>query len=304
MLPQPPVRCAVIPAAGMGTRMLPATKAVPKELLPVLDRPAVDYAVAEAAAAGVREVVIVIAPAKVSLAAHFTRRPELERELAARGRRDVLAQLQAIGSGCRVRFVEQPTPRGLGDAIARARGLVGAGPFAVLLPDVLIDAEPGGLSQLVEGFAGDPLLAVHKVGRQDVRRYGIIAPDRRRPGYLADLVEKPAPEAAPSQLAVTGRYILTPDIFGALLGTAPGAGGEVQLTDALRRLLASGHAVRWQELEGGIHDLGHLEGWLKANLAMAARRGLLQEAQPPRALGSWRVRVVPRRHPVRGGSSR
>jgi UTP--glucose-1-phosphate uridylyltransferase len=273
------IRTAVIPAAGLGTRMLPATKVVPKELLPVLDRPAIDYAVAEAAAAGIRDVVIVTAPSKMSLAAYFARRPDLERMLAARGQRELVSGLQQIGCGCRVRFVEQPAPRGLGDAIARARGLVGVQPFAVLLPDVLIDAAPGALSQLVAAFDGDPLLLVHEVERAEVRRYGIVAPDPRRPGRLSDLVEKPAPEAAPSRLAVTGRYILTAEVFDALAATPPGAGGEIQLTDALRRLLQAGRPLRWRRVRGQVHDLGSLAGWLAANLALASRRGLLSAGE-------------------------
>ncbi len=258
--------------------MLPATKVVPKELLPVLDRPAIDYTVAEAAAAGIRDIVVVIAPNKLALPAYFTRRPDLERALDLRGKRELVKQLAAIGCGCRVRFVEQVTPRGLGDAIARARGLVGAGPFAVLLPDVLIDAVPGGLGQLTAAFDGKPLVMVHEVDRDEVRRYGIAAPDPRRPGCLLDLVEKPRPEDAPSRLAVTGRYILTPEVFDSLAATPPGAGGEVQLTDALRRLLQAGRPVGWRRVRGQVHDLGHVAGWLAANLAMAGRRGLLPAA--------------------------
>ncbi len=274
-MPDFAIRTAVIPAAGFGTRMLPATKVVPKELLPVLDRPAIDYAVAEAAAIGIRDIVIVIAPSKMALPAYFARRPELERALHASGKRELLAELAAIGAGCRVRFVEQVTPRGLGDAVARTRGLVGTGPFAVLLPDVLIDAIPGGLSQLTDAFDGAPLVMVHEVDGAEVGRYGIAAPDPRRAGMLADLVEKPTPEAAPSRLAVTGRYILTSEVFDALGATPPGAGGEIQLTDALRRMLAAGHPVGWRRVRGQVHDLGNVEGWLAANLALAGRRGLL-----------------------------
>lgn len=270
-----PVRKAVIPAAGLGTRMLPATKAIPKEMLPVLDRPAIHYAMVEAAAAGIEDVAIITRPGKDALRAYFERETDLESLLAERGRTDLARQLARTDAGCRVVFVEQEAPRGLGDAVACARAYVGDEPFAVLLPDVLIERRGGTgcLAELAAAWHGDPLIAVHEVAAADVRRYGIVAPAPGAGRRVADLVEKPEPAAAPSRLAVTGRYLLTPDVFAALAETAPGRGGEIQLTDALRLLLV-GRALRWARFTGIPHDLGCLEGWLGANLALARQRGL------------------------------
>jgi UTP--glucose-1-phosphate uridylyltransferase len=270
-----PIRKAVIPAAGLGTRLLPWTKTVPKELLPILDRPAIHYVVEEAVEAGVEEVILVSAPGKDAVAAYFDPAPELERTLRRRGRTAEADELRRLSTLCEIHVVRQHEPLGLGHAVARARRLVGEEPFAVLLPDVLVDAQPGALAQLVRQWQGDPLLAVHPVDPEEVGRYGVIRPDPDHDGRILDLVEKPAPGCAPSHLALTGRYLLDADVFDALAETEPGAGGEIQLTDAIRLLLAAGRTVRWATFDGVPYDLGHVAGFLAANAALAARRGLV-----------------------------
>jgi UTP--glucose-1-phosphate uridylyltransferase len=264
---------AIVPAAGLGTRFLPVTKAVPKEMLPVLDAPAIHYVVEEAVAAGVEELTIVTSPGKPAIEEYFRHNPDLERRLERLGRPDLARRVRRIGALCDLRFVVQAEPRGLGDAILRAGRGMADKPCAVLLPDVLIDAEPPCLAQLAGAFSGETLLAVHEVDAEDVRRYGVIDPDPAVPGRVAGLVEKPEPRLAPSRLAITGRYILHPDVFAALAETPPGAGGEVQLTDALHRSLGR-RPVRWLRIEGVPYDLGQVRGFLQANLAMARRRGV------------------------------
>lgn len=271
------VRKAIVPAAGLGTRFLPFTKAVPKELLPILDTPAIHYIVEEAVAAGVEELVIVTAPGKRAIEAYFSRDRELERHLEERGQHELARRLRRLEGACELRFVYQNEPRGLGDAILRARAFAGDKPCAVLLPDVLIGDRPLCLSRMAAAFAGgdggDTLLAVHEVAPEEVNRYGIVAPDAAQAGRVAGLVEKPAPGAAPSRLAITGRYILNPDVFAALEETPTGANGEVQLTDALRQTLDH-RPMRWMRVTETPYDLGQVSGFLDANLAFARRRGV------------------------------
>lgn len=267
---------AVVPAAGLGTRMLPATKSQPKEMLPIVDRPAIQWVVEEALAAGCEEVVVVTGPSKRALADHFGPAPALRAQLEATKNADALAKLDAVEAlGRRVRFVEQPVPRGLGDAVLRARTAVGDAPFAVLLgDDVLVDRVPA-TRQLVEAHAsrGGSVILVQEVPAERVRRYGVVDP---APGpeetcwRLRGIVEKPDPSRAPSRWAAVGRYVLDPAVFDALAAGLPDAKGEVQLTDALAATLARAplHALAF----GGVrYDAGSFDGWLAANVALARR---------------------------------
>lgn len=272
------VKTAVIPAAGFGTRMLPATKAFPKELLPVVDRPVIDYVVEEALAAGIEHVVFVVSRGKEAIEVHFDHQVELEAQLEAGGagkaafleavRRPILNQGRAS-------FVRQGRALGLGHAVWCARHIVGDAPFAVLLPDVICTGAPGATARLVETYAetGGCVITVNAVPEDEVHRYGVIAPGGRSGSAIEvmGLVEKPRREVAPSTLSVTGRYVLTPDIFAELERGERGAGGEIQLTDAMARLIGRRpfHAV---EIEAPIYDCGDKIGWLGANLALAKAR--------------------------------
>lgn len=274
-----PIRKAVFPVAGLGTRFLPATKAVPKELLPVVDRPVIDYAVAEAAEAGVTRMIFVTSRRDTALEAHFRRLEGLEERLRAQGKTAELERLTAVfPEGVQFEFVYQPEPLGLGHAILCAREKVGDEPFAVLLPDDLVQAEPGCLSQMIRRYVetGGNLLAVESVPRERTGRYGIleIGADENCSGGLAEargLVEKPAPEDAPSKLAIIGRYILQPEIFAALEIAGKGAGGEIQLTDAIAALIGR-QAVHGFRFAGRRFDCGDRQGWLMANVAFALIR--------------------------------
>ena len=271
----PAVHDVLVPAAGLGTRMLPATRAVPKELLPLVDRPIIQYGVEEAARAGIRRVVLVTSPGNTLSAAHFAPAPELEAELAARGKPELLAVVRELAALADVTTVHQPAPRGLGHAVLCGRDAVGDAPFAVMLPDDVIDADPPALRQMLDVFAdtGDPVLLVERVPHSAVSRYGIIAAEPVRDGVfrVTDLVEKPAAGDAPSDLAIIGRYLLTPDVFPALEATEAGAGGEIQLTDALRRLLDR-RPIYACRLAGTRLDAGNRLGYLKATIHFALQR--------------------------------
>ena len=274
-----PIRKAVFPVAGLGTRFLPATGAVPKEMLPIVDRPAIDYAVTEAAAAGIERMIFVTAQGSTALKDRFDRHGELEQALQAAGKTAALERLGSVlPPGVRWSTVRQPAALGLGHAVLCARDLVGDEPFAVLLPDDLIVADPPCLAAMAARHAetGGNLLAVENVPRERTGRYGIVDPGPGGEGRdgLAEvrgLVEKPAPAAAPSTLAVVGRYILQPEIFAALDGVAPGAGGELQLTDAIAALIGC-QPVHGCRVEGVRFDCGEPQGWLAANIALALRR--------------------------------
>lgn len=261
---------AVIPAAGLGTRFLPATKAQPKEMLPVLDKPVIQFVVEEAAASGIQELLIVTGRGKRAIEDHFDFILELEEILARRGRLDLVDELRQIGTLCRIYYVRQKEPLGLGDAVRHARGFVGEEPFALLLGDEFYTGPVPCLRQLIEA-AGDwrgCVVAVAPVAEDEVERYGVVRPagEPGGPGTIwpvADLVEKPRRADAPSCLAVIGRYVLTPEVFAALEDVGPGAGGEVQLTDALRILAARGLVVAFQP-EATRHDVGDRLGYLKA----------------------------------------
>ena len=272
------VRTILVPAAGLGTRMLPATKAIPKELLTLVDRPIIQYGVEEAVQAGIRRVVLVTNPGNTLTASHFSPAPDLEAELLARGKPELLAAVRALSGLADVSTVHQPEPLGLGHAVLCGRDAVGDAPFAVLLPDDIIDAEPPALRQMLDVFAGcdGPVLLVERVPRDAVDRYGIIAAEPVGDGVfrVTDLVEKPAVADAPSDLAIIGRYVLTPDIFDTLESTARGAGGEIQLTDGLRQLLRI-RPIHACALNGTRLDAGNRGGFLKATVHFAAKQPAL-----------------------------
>lgn len=268
------VRKAVLPAAGFGTRFLPATKAIPKEMLPLVDRPIIQYAVEEAVASGIEQIIIVIATGRSAIEDHFDSSPSLERWLEERGDIEMLRTVRRIGEFGTVAFVHQREQLGLGHAVLMAKDLVGDEPFAVLLSDDVMlnhSGEPV-MRQLIDAHAAHrgSVIAVQRVTRADVTRYGIVDPlhVEGRLVEIRDLVEKPSIDEAPSDLAVLGRYVLTPKIFDILEQTNRGAGGEIQLTDAIRALVAEQPVFGYQ-FDGVRHDAGTRRGWLTANLAMA-----------------------------------
>jgi len=266
------VDTVVFPVAGLGTRILPATKTLPKELLPLVDRPVIQCGVEEAVQSGIGRVVLVTSPDNTMTAAHFEANPRLETLLAARGKTEALEAVRAVTTMAEVVTVHQTEPLGLGHAVLMARNAVGKAPFAVALPDDVIDANPPALRQMRDVFdeLDGPVVLVERVPREAVDRYGVIDPIPIRDGVfqVRDLVEKPDPESAPSNLAIIGRYILTPDVFDALEQTGTGAGGEIQLTDGLRHLLER-RPLYACELSGVRHDVGTKLGYLKASLYFA-----------------------------------
>jgi UTP--glucose-1-phosphate uridylyltransferase len=271
---------AVLPVAGLGTRFLPATKAQPKEMLPLVDKPLVQYAVEEVAQSGIPMVVFVTGRGKQAIENHFDVAAELEQELAGRGKEDKLQEVRSIADMVHFAYVRQKVARGLGDAILTARDLVKNEPFAVLLSDDVIVNETPCLKQMLkvfEHFDGS-VIAIQKVPRSAVSSYGIIRAhsvnDSKWNGRLyrvEDMVEKPSAKEAPSNLAVIGRYILTPTIFEELSSTTEGAGGEIQLTDGLKRLLAREPVYAYQ-FEGRRYDAGDKLGFLKGTVEMALQR--------------------------------
>jgi UTP--glucose-1-phosphate uridylyltransferase len=267
------IKKAVLPVAGMGTRFLPVTKAVPKEMLPILDRPCVEYVVAEAVAAGITELIFVTARGKTALVEYFDRNPALEASLEAAGKSAMLAEIRRVTQLATVVTVRQHEQRGLGHAVRTARAAVGSTPFAVLLPDDIVDHESLGAAPAIGQLAavhadvGGCVVALKEVPREHTRRYGICAGewvqgDRMR---VDRMVEKPAPEVAPSNFSIVGRYVLPPEIFDILDQTAPGAGGEIQLTDALAVLAGRGEA-HGHVFTGRHFDTGNPLGLLDATL--------------------------------------
>jgi UTP--glucose-1-phosphate uridylyltransferase len=274
------IRKAVFPAAGLGTRFLPATKAQPKEMLPLVDKPIIQYGVEEAVASGVDNIILVTGRGKNAIEDHFDVSVELETFLEARGKKQQLDEVRKISSLINVSYVRQGEPLGLGHAVLVTKALVGGEPFAVLLGDDVIDAQPPALRQLIDVYEelGGPVLAVERVPRDEVSSYGVIAYEPVREGVyrITDLVEKPRKEEAPSDLAIIGRYILTPDIFPALEATAADRTGEIQLTNGLRRLLQK-RPLYACEVAGVRHDTGNKLGFLKAVVYFALRRPDLAE---------------------------
>ncbi len=266
------LRHCVIPAAGLGTRFLPATKALPKELLPVLDRPVIQWGVEEAVAAGATEMVVVISNGKELIQQHFSVQRELEELLEQRGKLDELAAVRASDHLGSFTWVRQDEPLGLGHAVLCAAGAVGDRPFMCMLPDDLSYGPDPVLRQLVDAYQEHrtPVLALMRVPREQISRYGCaaVAESHGNVHRLSAVVEKPSVEEAPSDLAIMGRYVLTPDIFEALRTTQPGAGGEIQLTDGIASLLARG-VVHGVEFSGELLDVGTPAGWLATNARLA-----------------------------------
>jgi UTP--glucose-1-phosphate uridylyltransferase len=276
------VRKAVFPAAGLGTRFLPATKAQPKEMLRLVDKPIIQYGVEEARASGVDNMILVTGRGKNAIEDHFDVSVELETFLEARGQKSQADEIRKISNLLNVSYVRQGEPLGLGHAVLMTRTLVGDEPFAVILADDVIDADPPALRQMIDVFeeVGGPVLAIEEVPRENVSSYGIIDAEEVRPGVyrIRDLVEKPPQNEAPSNLAIIGRYILTPDIFPALEETAKEMDrtGEIQLTNGLRRLLKS-RPIYGCKIDGVRHDTGNKLGFLKAVVYFALRRPDLAE---------------------------
>ncbi|HVB37188.1 MAG TPA: UTP--glucose-1-phosphate uridylyltransferase GalU [Vicinamibacterales bacterium] len=273
-----PVRKAVFPAAGLGTRFLPATKAQPKEMLPLVDKPIIQYGVEEAVASGIDNIILVTGRGKNAIEDHFDVSIELETFLEARGKTDLLQQIREISNLIHFAYVRQGEPLGLGHAVLVTRALVGDEPFAVILGDDVIDANPPAIRQMIDVFnrVDGPVLAVERVPMDQISSYGVVAvePDTSfgdRVYKVRDLVEKPAQKDAPSDLAIIGRYILTPDIFPALEATASDRTGEIQLTNGLRRLLHE-RPIYACEIDGVRHDTGNKLGFLKAVVYFALRR--------------------------------
>ncbi len=269
------VRKAVIPAAGLGTRFLPATKAIPKEMLPIVDIPTIQYVIDEAIASGIEHVVLVTGRGKDAIVDHFDRSPELEHFLAEKGKDDLLAMVRDIADKVEVIAIRQKVPAGLGHAVLAARPAVGNEPFAVLLGDDIFDADPPCTRQLIDVFEsrGQGTIALLEVTPEETSSYGVIKGRALGNGLhqLEAMIEKPGPAAAPSRLAIMGRYVLPPEIFPMIERTKPGKGGEIQLTDALEQLRAT-HGMIGCEFKGRRYDAGDKFGYLVANLEFALKR--------------------------------
>jgi UTP--glucose-1-phosphate uridylyltransferase len=274
------VRKAVFPAAGLGTRFLPATKAQPKEMLPLVDKPLIQYGVEEAIHSGVQNIIIVTGRGKTAIEDHFDVSFELEHLLETRGKKDLLATVRAVSDMINVAYVRQKEALGLGHAVLRARELVGDEPFAVILSDDVIDAEVPALRQLLDvyEFYGAPVLALMEVPKDSISAYGVVdaEPVSHHGGgdrlyRIRNLVEKPKAKDAPSNLAIIGRYILTPDVFRSLETIEPGSGGELQLTDGLKHTLRS-RPIYGYRFEGTRYDAGDKLGFLKATVEFALKR--------------------------------
>lgn len=283
------IRKAVLPVAGLGTRFLPASKAIPKEMITVVDKPVIQYVVEEAVAAGITEIVLVNHSAKKAIEDHFDVHYELEAELEKKGKAELLERVRSIlPTGVRVISVRQGRPLGLGHAVLCAREVIGNEPFAVLLPDVLVDAHAvsgdNDLGRMLARYEASHAaqIMVEKVSRERVNQYGIVALDGDEPTAgssvrMTGVVEKPHPDEAPSDLSVVGRYVLPAEIFSWLASTTPGAGGEIQLTDAIASLMA-GQVVEAYRMMGKTYDCGSKIGYLEATLNYAARHPEVGEA--------------------------
>jgi UTP--glucose-1-phosphate uridylyltransferase len=274
-----PVRKAVFPVAGLGTRFLPATKAMPKEMLPVVDKPLIQYAVEEAAAAGITDMIFITGRHKRAIEDHFDSSPELENDLKSKGKKALLSVLKAIvPPGINFIFIRQSEPLGLGHAVLCAKPVVGDEPFAVILADDLVDADIPTVQQLVaarEAQGGGSVLAVQTVPREETNKYGIVevADETERASAVRSIVEKPDPEKAPSTLAVIGRYVLEPSIFENLEKTERGAGGEIQLTDAIARGIEKKQPTYTCRYDGQRFDCGSKQGFLDATVHYARKAG-------------------------------
>ena len=279
-MPVAKVRKAVFPAAGLGTRFLPATKAQPKEMLPLVDKPIIQYGVEEAVHSGIRNIIIVTGRGKSAIEDHFDVSFELEHLLETRHKKDTLKIVRQVSDLIDVSYIRQKEALGLGHAVMRAQDLVGPEPFAVILADDVIDAETPCVRQLLDiyEFFSAPVLAVMEVPKESISAYGCLDAEpvahngsKDKVFRIRDLVEKPKPQDAPSNLAIIGRYILTPDIFESISAVEPGSGGEIQLTDALRLLLRS-RPIYAYKFEGRRYDAGDKLGFLKATVEFALQR--------------------------------
>jgi len=272
-----PIRKAVFPAAGLGTRFLPATKAQPKEMLPLVDKPIIQYVIEEAVASGITSIIIVTGKGKNAIEDHFDVSKELERLLEERGKTDLLEQVRSISNLINISYVRQGESLGLGHAVLMAKDLVGDEPFAVMLGDDIIDSAVPCMKQMVDVFGrhGGPVIAVQQVPKSEISAYGVIdgvpEPNADRVYRIKDLVEKPRAEEAPSDLAIIGRYILTPDVFKELENTPRDKGGEIQLTNGLRQLSRQ-RSLSGYRFEGRRHDAGNKLGFLKATVEFALKR--------------------------------
>jgi len=277
------IRKAIIPAAGLGTRFLPATKAMPKEMLPIIDKPGIQYIVEEAVAAGIEDILIVTGKGKRAIEDHFDSSYELEQNLLSKGKLDLLSEVQKPSELIDIHYIRQKEPRGLGHAIWCARKFIGDEPFAVLLGDDIVQSEVPCLKQMMDVYdrVQGSVLAVKKVPDDEVSRYGIVDPDPaggdgERILKVRGVVEKPSPERAPSNVAIIGRYILTPAIFDILETQDVGAGGEIQLTDAIYRLMRD-ESVYAYKFQGTRYDTGEKLGYLKTIIDFALERPDLKD---------------------------
>jgi UTP--glucose-1-phosphate uridylyltransferase len=275
------IRKAVIPAAGFGTRFLPATKSQPKEMLPIVDTPVIQYVVEEAVAAGITDILMVIGKGKRAVEEHFDRNFQLEEQLKTKGYIKELERIRRISEMADIHFIWQKEIKGLGDAIYCARHHVNNEPFMVLLGDTVMDAAIPAAQQLLDVFekVHSPVVLLEEVAREKVSRYGVIDGKQTTPGIyeIRDFIEKPSVEEAPSNLVVAGRYIFTPDIFGYIEQTPPGKGGEIQITDAMR-LMIKNRLMYGRKLEGKRCDIGNKEGFIRTNLEFALKDPDLAEA--------------------------
>lgn len=274
------VRKAVIPAAGLGTRFLPATKATPKEMLPIVDKPTIQYIIEEALASGIEDILIITGRSKRAIEDHFDRSIELELNLEAGGKISELEMVKKI-SDIRIHYIRQKEPRGLGHAILCAQQFIGDEPFAVLLGDDVVDSEVPALKQLIDVYdrTGASVLGVQEVPEDKVSAYGIVASaptEEERTFTVSDMVEKPKISEAPSRLAVLGRYVINPEIFPILEKTKPGRGNEIQLTDALK-VLAKEQTMYAYNFAGRRYDVGDKQGFLEATVEMALKRDDLRD---------------------------
>ncbi|MCM8711275.1 UTP--glucose-1-phosphate uridylyltransferase GalU [Clostridium sp. SYSU_GA19001] len=273
------VKKAIIPAAGLGTRFLPATKAQPKEMLPIVDKPTIQYIIEEAVASGIEEILIITGRNKRAIEDHFDKSVELEQELEAHNKQELLSLVREISNMVNIHYIRQKEPKGLGHAISCAKTFVGNEPFAVMLGDDVVDSKVPCLKQLIDCYTEykTTILGVQEVPLEDVSKYGIVKGMHieDRVFKVKDLVEKPKVEEAPSNIAILGRYIITPQIFDILENTAPGKGGEIQLTDALRTLIQN-EAMYAYNFEGRRYDVGDKLGFLEATVEFALKREDLQ----------------------------
>ena len=274
------VKKAIIPAAGLGTRFLPATKAQPKEMLPIVDKPTIQYIIEEAVASGIEEILIITGRNKKCIEDHFDKSVELELELEKSGKEELLELVRDISDMVDIHYIRQKEPKGLGNAIYCAKTFVGNEPFAVMLGDDLVDSEVPCLKQLIDCYSEyqTNILGVQKVKKEDVSKYGIVDGIfiEDRVYKVKDLVEKPVVAEAPSDIAILGRYIITPQIFDILKNTTPGKGGEIQLTDALKKLREE-EAIYAYNFEGQRYDVGDKLGFLQANIEFALKKPELRD---------------------------